>query len=126
MIAFRAWMFGCCILVCAHIAWASNIKIIEVPCSQATFNVDLKSNPSTGYDWELLIYDKELLQLKNTSFEPSHTQLMGAPGIKTFEFTLLKSQCSKSTTMFFKYARSFEPKSGTMQKVEVRFKKTLK
>ncbi|KPJ53466.1 MAG: hypothetical protein AMJ37_01385 [Dehalococcoidia bacterium DG_18] len=75
-----------------------------------SFLLSLKSNPTTGYAWQVQ-FDDELLELVDTKFEPS-SDAIGAGGVESFEFQALKEGDSEVTMV---YERSWE--EGYIEKV---------
>ena len=113
-------MFGLSLLWSTTLS-ASDPKILEVDRNQPFFTINLKANPSTGYVWQPIHYDKQLLLLVDTSFVVTNRKLMGSPGISVFQFQRKASKYPKKTQITFKYARSFEPGSETLQKIIIHF-----
>jgi inhibitor of cysteine peptidase len=73
-----------------------------------TFNVTLETNPSTGYSWEVVELNTNLLQkIGEADSEPSITneQLVGAPVMHTFQFEVINTG---QTTLKIVYRRSWE------------------
>ena len=69
------------------------------------FNVTLPSNPSTGFGWKVVSYDRQFLQLLRTRYQKPDPPRPGAPGQQLFEFLPLKSG---TTVIVFHYQRPFE------------------
>jgi len=71
-----------------------------------TFSISLKSNPSTGYMWQIQNpIDKTLLIIVNKTFAPQKRKLAGSPGKEVWRFKALK----KGTIFIeFAYKRSWE------------------
>lgn len=94
-------------------AWAANIYTQEknnilLPADQTEFVIKLKSNPTTGYMWQLQSYDKNAIVPTKHSFEPSgNKNLMGAPGYEYFSFRATKEffMLPQQTDLKFIYAR---------------------
>lgn len=100
---------------------------INVNSSQSSFVVQLAANPTTGYQWKVVKFDKGLLSLISSHYQKPQTNLMGAGGQMLFTFTLNKGKSYPTkTNMVFKYARSWEPDSSTLKNVTVNFVKTPK
>ncbi len=74
-----------------------------------SFTLSLDSNPSTGYAWTAH-FDGQLLELVDNRFEPS-SDLLGAPGVETFEFRALQGG---DTAVTLVYERTWE--EGYLQK----------
>lgn len=72
-----------------------------------TFDVTLKSNPTTGYQWQVSQIDEKLLEQVGTAQYTPHanTGIMGAGGEETFTFKALKPG---ETTLQLVYARPWE------------------
>ena len=70
-----------------------------------TFKLTLKSNPTTGYQWNA-DFDETLIQLVDTSYKADEPQLMGSGGTEIFEFRVIGS--STDTSIKFSYARPWE------------------
>ena len=59
-------------------------KMIRVPVGQE-FNIVLKANPTTGYDWEYVgVY--EWIQPLDKIYQPDNTGLVGSGGTDVFTF----------------------------------------
>lgn len=94
---------------------SSNHAPIKVHPGQP-FVISLESNPSTGYEWSLVGYDKNLVKLVGHQFIPSQKKLMGAPGHEEWSFTANSQQqicggvCAVNQVghIRLKYARKFE------------------
>jgi len=70
-----------------------------------TFKITLKSNPTTGYQWNA-DFDETLIQLVDSSYKADEPQLIGSGGIEIFEFKVIGS--NSDTSIKFGYARSWE------------------
>jgi predicted secreted protein len=70
------------------------------------FEIELESNPSTGYEWKMTTApDESILSLSGDEFIPADTDAVGAPGSHVWKFKALKDG---RTNMVFEYARSWE------------------
>ena len=67
--------------------------------------VRLASNPSTGYDWRVVKYGKELLSLEEETYIPPENARIGQGGDKRFVFKALKAG---STVLELAYYRPWE------------------
>jgi inhibitor of cysteine peptidase len=95
---------------------------VNVEKKQSSFVVRLAANPTTGFQWSVVSYDKELFTLSASSYQKPSTKLIGAGGHSLFTFTLKKGYAyPKSTALVFKYARPWENKGGSIQNVTVNF-----
>lgn len=70
-----------------------------------TFKISLKSNPTTGYQWNPE-YDNTKLELVDSSYKADEPQLAGSGGNQIFEFKVIGS--NSNTSIKFAYARSWE------------------
>ncbi len=113
-----------CILLCLSVSANAGDDIsINVNKDQANFVVTLPANPTTGYQWSVVSFDKDLLTLQGSKYQSPQTKLIGAGGQMVFTFALNKGKTyPDKTNMQFNYARSWEPNSGSKQNVIVNFK----
>jgi predicted secreted protein len=84
-----------------------NGRQIELTNGQ-TFNVTLETNPSTGYTWEVVELNTNLLQkIGETDSEPNITEknMVGAPVMHTFQFEVINTG---QTTLKIIYHRIWE------------------
>jgi predicted secreted protein len=78
------------------------------------FNLYLKSNPTTGYEW-IPVFNASSVKLVSHSFKPS-SMLMGASGTDTFVF---KGMSTGTTLIKMLYKRSWENNSVAEKKFVV-------
>lgn len=70
------------------------------------FAVYLRSNPTTGYSWQLQKnIDRKYLRLMTSQYNPPKTKMLGAPGEEVWIF---KAQKEGKTTLYFSYQRPWE------------------
>lgn len=113
--------FGCLLIAITFTSWAKNEPMsIYVVKKQAIFTVDLKSNPTTGYRWQMISYDKALLKFMKRKYVSPKTHLIGSGGIESFKFQSLKTPID--TVIKFKYVRPWEKSEGIYQEVHVKTK----
>ncbi len=104
--------------------YANDKLTLDVNVSSPNFEVTLPANPTTGFQWSVVHYNKKLLTLSNSYYEQPKTKLIGASGQMHFIFTLQKGKnYPASTDILFKYARSWEPSSATTRNIKVNFVK---
>ncbi|CEK10981.1 protease inhibitor I42 family protein [Legionella hackeliae] len=109
------------LLACATFTHADNMSLNVNP-NQNQFVVTLPANPTTGYQWTVEKYDKSILKLLSSKYVSAQTKLIGAGGQMLFTFQLLKEKAyPQSTSMQFKYARPWEPETGSLKQVVVNF-----
>lgn len=104
----------------SSILFAANQSVVQLNPSQSKFTITLPANPTTGFQWTVQSYDKTLFCLINSEYNLPKTKLIGAGGQMVFTFKKLKRKTyPKSSKIQFKYARSWEPKSGNLKEVTV-------
>ncbi|KGP62862.1 hypothetical protein EP47_05185 [Legionella norrlandica] len=115
-------LLGCFMLAFSVLAQAGDDVTMKVSSKDPSFVVSLAANPTTGYQWSIVTFDENLLTLSNSVYEKPQTNLIGAGGKMLFIFNLNKGKTyPKQTKMTFKYARAWEPASGTTKKVIINF-----
>jgi inhibitor of cysteine peptidase len=119
------FILGFLLLGCSFMANADNGLSLNVDAKKSDFIVALDANPTTGFQWSVVHYDKKLLTLTNSSYQRPQTNLIGAGGQMLFTFTLNKGKAyPKKSAMSFKYSRPWEHNnSGTMKEVMINFYK---
>ncbi|KTD48955.1 secreted protein [Legionella rubrilucens] len=96
---------------------------LNVASGEDQFKVTLQANPTTGYQWTVQNYDQTLFKLMSSQYVAPETKLIGAGGQMVFTFAVNEGVAlPKSSAMTFRYARPWEPKEGTTQKVIIQFK----
>jgi inhibitor of cysteine peptidase len=111
--------------IIANAGSAGDDLTMNANSSQSSFVVQLAANPTTGFQWQVVNYDKKLFSLISSHYQKAQTNLIGSGGQMQFTFTLNKGKSyPEKTKMLFKYARSWEPETSTLQKVTVNFVKT--
>ncbi|NLP12705.1 protease inhibitor I42 family protein [bacterium] len=86
------------------ITQAQNQSKVKVK-KDATFQVLLNANPTTGFDWRILSYDSTVIEIKQKNFIKSETHRMGAPGKQVFKF---KAIAAGITDLRLIYVRPWE------------------
>ncbi|OGV26835.1 MAG: hypothetical protein A3F18_02635 [Legionellales bacterium RIFCSPHIGHO2_12_FULL_37_14] len=106
--------------------FAGTAPVVPVAPKMNTFTISLPSNPSTGYSWSVVNYDKKLIKFIKQKYQPpkKDPKLIGMGGITNFYFSCLpKIKRPASTDVELKYARPWEKNSGKITKVVVVFTK---
>ena len=88
--------------------FADESKIPKVIKAQAGHNVTivLKSNPTTGYQWQVAKpLDESILKLISSEYLADKAELVGSGGKQVWRFKALKPG---ETSIFFKYVRPWE------------------
>jgi predicted secreted protein len=81
-----------------------------------TLVVQLKSNPSTGYNWVVADSDQSLMKLTGDSGKPGDNNLPGEPGTQSMRFQAVGSGIA---TIRLNYLRPFEKDKEPAQKFEL-------
>ncbi|MDP3704851.1 MAG: protease inhibitor I42 family protein [Legionellaceae bacterium] len=107
--------------------FAADAQIIEVTMDKPQFVVMLPANPTTGYQWTIISYDKTKIGFVKSVFQtPTKQQIMGAGGKMIFTFTARSSnKYPASSKIKFKYVRPWDPNYGTFTDVIVNVNKAL-
>jgi len=71
------------------------------------FTITLEENPSTGYAWNASVTSG--LTIVNSTYLPSNTTLVGAPGLREWRITANGTGDQKFSAI---YKRSWEPTFG--------------
>lgn len=112
----------CLLFLNSLMAFSADTINVNVDANTQQFKITLPANPTTGFQWTLKQYDKSILKLKSSEYQASQTKRIGAGGDMVFTFSRVKKAIyPKSTVMLFRYARSWEHKSGIAKKVVVHF-----
>lgn len=101
------------ILSCRLWAYESNEDIL-VNRGEPNFVIAVQSNPSTGYAWHVVSYDKNMLQYLGQTYAPPGEQgvLLGTPGMSHLKFKLRNKQnIPMTSTVTLSYHRSWEKNS---------------
>ena len=115
-------MLGGLLLLCTLWGHAADILAIHVDRSSQQFAVTLPANPTTGYQWTVTTYDKQLLHVTSSHYAARQTKRIGAGGEMIFIFALNKGKSyPNSTRMLFTYARPWDSKSGSLKRVIINF-----
>lgn len=100
---------------------AQNSLELHVDNNQSLFVVTLPANPTTGYQWQIKSYDKNLVTLKDSQYVKSSTAI-GGGGTMIYQFSLINGKnWPKSTSLTFTYLRPWEKNQGTDTVVTVYF-----
>lgn len=105
--------------------FTTNKKPIHVLQNQ-TFDIKLQSNPSTGFSWKLISYDKPLVKFIGQKYAaPTNKKLMGAPGYETFTFQAKKGdyRVNQVGHIVLTYARPWTKDGATKTTFEIIVKK---
>ena len=100
------------LFVSISLAYTEKTIQIQVSQHQSQFSIQLKSNPSTGYQWQLCEDNnkKEVILVSHAYHAPTHA-LIGAPGFEKWVFKKVSAESGlpKKTSLCFIYVRPWEP-----------------
>ncbi|MFT4059949.1 MAG: protease inhibitor I42 family protein [Legionella sp.] len=114
--------FSSLLLICSMSVHADEGLSLDVNVNDPGFVLSVPANPSTGFQWTVVQYDKNLLTLGMRTYEKPKTNLIGAGGQVHFTFNLQKGKnFPPSTEVQLKYARSWEPKTAVIKTVKINF-----
>jgi inhibitor of cysteine peptidase len=114
----------CLLCLISPLCYAGNVKLIYVHRADASFEVTLPTNPTTGYQWQITHFDENILALTSKEYTSmkKKARLVGAGGLTRFIFRLKKGKVYPADTMLqFKYLRIWDPKRANMTTVKVVF-----
>lgn len=77
------------------------------------FTVTLDSNPTTGYQWEIMKQDKNIVEFIDLDFSIPDNSLVGAPGKQIFTF---KAKRQGKVKLAFEYCRPWEKGAAAERK----------
>lgn len=119
-------LLGIMMLLCTMAIHADEPMSINIDADKPNFVITLAANPTTGFQWTVVEFDKDLLSLSSSVYQRPDTKLIGAGGHMLFTFTLNKGKAyPQSTNLVFKYARPWEKDdTGATQTVTVNFVKS--
>lgn len=110
------------LLIFSFITYAEDTLSINVDEHKPVFTVQLPANPTTGYQWKVKSYDKNLFRLIRQNYVIPRTKRIGAGSLMRYIFMRNPGKdYPNSTTMVFTYARAWEPNNGVDKTVIVNF-----
>lgn len=112
----------CLFVICPGILYASDNITLHANLLENKFEIKLKSNPTTGYQWTVLNYDKNKFKFLGHKYIAPSSRLMGAGGVSVFSFSLISGQSyPKSTEIDFVYSQKWSPSTAMAKKIIVKF-----
>lgn len=109
------------LILWSQYVFAMDTKITNILTNQTTFTIQLPSNPTTGFQWSLIRYDRDLFQVQQ-HYDAPKTKLIGAGGRIHFDFRLKPGQhYPKQSILIFQSARSWDIKHGMKTKMILNF-----
>lgn len=102
----------------------SGTETLQISHHETQFVIRLAANPTTGYQWTLIKYDKKLLTNVAAHYQRPHSNLIGAGGQMVYVFKINQNmKLPHSTRLSFQYGRPWESHTkGNEKQVIVRFK----
>lgn len=96
---------------------------MDVDASKPGFEVMLPANPTTGYTWKVLTFDKKLLSLQDETYVSHDSNLIGSGGMRVYTFNFVKrdNTIPLTTTIVFRYGRSWDDSTKKDTTVKIRF-----
>jgi inhibitor of cysteine peptidase len=85
--------------------------------------LSLQSNPTTGFNWEIVDFDPSILSLVGEPYYKSDSALIGSGGVLTYTFQVLNQGTSNLKLV---YQRSWEKEIAPAQTFEVIVEATSK
>ena len=90
------------IIMCAFALFAS---CVSIPFASEEKTIQLKGNPTTGYNWFYQISDDSIIAVEEYVKYLGDDMVVGAPSMFTYTITSLKPG---QTTLHFEYKRPWE------------------
>jgi inhibitor of cysteine peptidase len=121
---YTARLMTCLLCLISWISYASKVMMSVSP-EETSFRVTLPTNPTTGYQWQIIFYDKSLLELTAQQYTAlkAKSLFIGSGGLTRFVFTLKEGQVYPAyTELKFKYVQPWNPESAVFTNVGVEFK----
>lgn len=116
-------ILACILFLYSVVVFSADAMKMQVSLRCQTFDVMLPANPTTGYQWAIKQYDKTLFKLTDSQYITPKSKLIGAGGQMRFRFSCVRgAMYPGSTTMQFRYSRSWEHGGGKIQNVLVTFR----
>ena len=105
MVALSALLFACAGPSPVKLDESANGTSVSLRAGQ-TLIIALKSNPTTGYDWQVDQVDEKVVKMVKQDFKPaSDPERLGAPGQTVYEF---EAVAAGTTGLRLIYVRPWE------------------
>lgn len=97
------------IMAAISLSFSGTLPVAPVYANQTSFAISLPANPSTGYQWTLLSYNKKYLKFLKKEYKPGSKKLIGTPGSMMFYFSCVATtQRPQETLVSLVYHRPWE------------------
>jgi len=117
-------LLGGLLLLCSFGVFAMSTMSMTVSAKKNEFSVQLPANPTTGFQWSLIKFDKKLVKMTSKKYIMPKSNLIGAGGKMDFHFSLVsRKPYPQKTQMIFVYARGWEKNTSSTKQVTIHFKK---
>ena len=111
------------LLLCSFGVFAMSTMSMTVSAKKKEFSVQLPANPTTGFQWSLINFDKKLVKMTSKKYIVPKTNLIGAGGKMVFNFALVRRKSyPQKTQITFVYARGWEKNTSSTKQVIIHFK----
>lgn len=92
---------------------------ISVNAAQPYFMIQLKSNPTTGFNWTLGKLDDKLITLVKHEYLPAKAELVGSGGVDVWAFTVKQAalMTGQKLKLTFTYQRPWEKDASSAKTV---------
>ncbi len=117
MVTLGMLLFGCAGPLPVKLDESANGTSVSLRAGQ-TLIIALKSNPTTGYDWQVDQADEKVVRVVKQDFQPaSDPERLGAPGQTVVEFQAVSAG---TTTLRLIYVRPWEKDVEPQETFQVR------
>lgn len=107
--------FLLCIFMAILFLGCAKKDILMVSSKQNDFTITLPANPTTGFKWSIIDYDKNIFELESSRYTASKVGLIGSGGDRVYIFHIKQlSKYPKFSIIKFKYSRSWEPGNSSV------------
>jgi inhibitor of cysteine peptidase len=112
--------FAACFMILIS-TWAfAKPMFFYIPSKQKIFYFQLDANPTTGYQWQIKVYDKKILRFVKSKYMHSTPRLIGSGGKMRFYFETLNSDVD--TVIYLTYSRPWEKTAAYSKEVHIKSK----
>lgn len=111
------------LIMLSSVGFSKATMNITADATATSFVVRLSANPTTGYQWSVIDYDRAHFDLIKSEYVGASNPRIGQGGEMVFYFKYkVDVTLPSSTSILFSYSRFFEPGSGYKQRVNIVFK----
>lgn len=107
------------LMIFAATSYSANIAV-NVDPGQSRFLVSLPANPTTGYQWSIKGYDRNVINLIHSEYRAGNPKLIGSGGTMYYTFEVISTADLPETTVItFDYGRPWEKTADKIQQIVV-------